>query len=138
MGVRKHLAEAFVREAMTADHLEQRWRWPMTVATLLLVIHDLVISGPVSTVLDWVIWLVFAGELLSIAFLASDGGNWLKKNPLAIAVAVLTPPLVPAALQTAPSLSLAPAWSSFSSARRPSRTPSANTSASSSPGKTDS
>jgi hypothetical protein len=57
-------------------------------------------SGPVANVLDWVIWLVFAGELVSIAFLASDGGTWLKNNPLAMAVAVLTPPVVPAALQS--------------------------------------
>jgi ion transport protein len=84
---------------MTADDLEQRWRWPMTVATL-LVIPDLLMSGPVANVLDWVIWLVFAGELVSIACLASDGGSWLKKNPLAIAVAVLTPPVVPAGLQS--------------------------------------
>ena len=84
---------------MNADYLEQRWRWPMTVATL-LVIPDLLVSGPVANVLDWVIWLVFAGELLSIAFLGSDGASWLKKNPLAMAVAVLTPPVVPAALQS--------------------------------------
>ena len=52
----------------------------MTAATL-LVIPDLLMSGPGATTLDWVIWLVFAGELLSIAFLATDGGTWLKKNP---------------------------------------------------------
>jgi hypothetical protein len=84
---------------MNADYLEHRWRWPMTVATL-LVIPDLVMSGHVANVLDWILWLVFAGELFSIAFLASDGGTWLKKNPLAIAVALLTPPVVPAALQS--------------------------------------
>jgi hypothetical protein len=84
---------------MNAHCLEQRWRWPMAVATV-LVIPDLLTSGLAATVLDWVIWLVFAGELLSIAFLASDGGTWLKRNPLAIAVAVLTPPVVPAALQS--------------------------------------
>lgn len=71
----------------------------MTVATL-LVIPNLLISGHVANVLDWVIWLVFTGELFSIAFLASDGGTWLEKNPLAIAVALLTPPVVPAALQS--------------------------------------
>ena len=63
-----------------ADTIERLWRWPMTAATL-LVIPDLLMSGPGATTLDWVIWLVFAGRLLSIAFLATDGGTWLKKNP---------------------------------------------------------
>lgn len=83
---------------MEAEAMERLWRWPMTVATL-LVIPDLLLSGPVASGLDWVIWLVFAGELLSIAFLAKDGGKWLKNNPLAVAVAVLTPPVAPAAIQ---------------------------------------
>jgi voltage-gated potassium channel len=86
------------RPGVEAEALERLWRWPMTVATL-LVIPDLLMSGPVATALDWVIWLVFAGELLSIAFLAEDGGAWLKKNPLAVAVMVLTPPVAPPAMQ---------------------------------------
>ena len=86
------------RPRVEAEAMEKLWRWPMTVATL-LVIPDLLVSGPVATALDWGIWLVFAGELLSIAFLAKDGGKWLKNNPLAVAVAVLTPPVAPAAVQ---------------------------------------
>jgi voltage-gated potassium channel len=38
-------------------------------------------------------------KLLSIAFLAKDGGAWIKKNPLAVTVMVLTPPVAPAAMQ---------------------------------------
>jgi voltage-gated potassium channel len=78
--------------------MERMWRWPMTVATL-LVIPDLLMSGPVARALDWVIWVVFAAELLTITVMASDGRAWLKRNPLALAVTVLTPPVVPAALQ---------------------------------------
>ena len=78
--------------------MERMWRWPMTVATL-LVIPDLLMSGPVASALDWAIWVVFAAELLTITAMASDRRTWLKRNPLALAVTVLTPPVVPAALQ---------------------------------------
>jgi voltage-gated potassium channel len=83
---------------LRAEDLERLWRWPMTVATL-LVIPDLLMTGPVAGAIDWVIWVVFAAELFTITFMASDGRAWLRRNPIALAVTVLTPPVVPAALQ---------------------------------------
>lgn len=78
--------------------MERMWRWPMTGAAL-LVIPDLLIAGRVARGLDWMIWAVFAAELLTISTMARDGRAWLRRNPLALAVTLLTPPVVPAALQ---------------------------------------
>ena len=84
--------------ALRAEDMERLWRWPMTAATL-LVIPDLLMTGSMAGALDWVIWVVFAAELLTITFMATDGRAWLRRNPLALAVTVLTPPVVPATLQ---------------------------------------
>jgi voltage-gated potassium channel len=91
---------------LTAEAVEARFRVLM-IAAALLVIPDLILEEQplraqwheVAVIGDWAIWLVFAVEFLAVMFLAHDRRVWLRHNPLAVAMLVLTPPFAPASLQ---------------------------------------
>lgn len=52
-----------------------------------------------GTVLNWVIWIAFAVELVVMLSVAPERSRWLRSHPLEAAIVVFTPPLLPASLQ---------------------------------------
>jgi voltage-gated potassium channel len=50
--------------------------------------------------LNWVTWLAFAFELVVMLSVVPDWRRWLREHPLDVAIVLLTPPLLPAALQS--------------------------------------
>lgn len=91
-----------------ARRLEAKFEWPMLAAAV-LVIPAIVIessdpSEPWSTVavvLNWITWLAFATELVVMLVVVPSRWRWIRDHPLEVAVVILTPPFLPAALQAA-------------------------------------
>ncbi|MBO9534537.1 MAG: two pore domain potassium channel family protein [Solirubrobacteraceae bacterium] len=88
-----------------------RWKsafeWP-TIAAAILVIPALALEqsaaepwNDVASALNWVIWLVFAAELVAMLAVSERRGRYLREHPLDVAIVLLTPPFLPAALQAA-------------------------------------
>jgi voltage-gated potassium channel len=72
----------------------------------LLTIPALVLDGSsagtarnVALALNWTIWVVFLAEIAVMVRVAGRG--WLREHPLELAIVILTPPFLPAALQAA-------------------------------------
>ena len=66
-----------------------------------LVIEQSSVSPAVATlgtILNWATWLAFLTELGVMLAVVPDRRAWLRAHPLEVAVVVLTPPVVPAAL----------------------------------------
>src|SRR4051794_14806200 len=55
----------------------------------------------IGLILNWIIWLAFLGEVILMLAVTTDRGVWLRRHPLEVAIVVLTPPFLPAALQAA-------------------------------------
>lgn len=51
--------------------------------------------------LNWVIWIAFAAESLTMIWISPDRLRWIRRHPLEIALVIFTPPFGPAALQSA-------------------------------------
>lgn len=51
-------------------------------------------------VLNWIIWLAFAVELVVMLAVVRDRWAWTRAHPLEVAVVLLTPPFLPASLQS--------------------------------------
>lgn len=49
--------------------------------------------------LNWIIWSVFAAEIVVLLAITSDRQQWLRAHVLEVAIVVLTPPFLPASLQ---------------------------------------
>ena len=78
----------------------------MLVAALLvipaIVIEESSLPQPwpsIATVLNWLIWLAFATELIVMLAIVPNRWRWLRAHPLETAIVALTAPLLPAALQ---------------------------------------
>jgi voltage-gated potassium channel len=56
--------------------------------------------------LNWTIWLIFVTEVVVGLALTYDRKRWLKSHPLDLAIVILSPPIVPAALQSTRALRL--------------------------------
>jgi voltage-gated potassium channel len=54
----------------------------------------------VGSVADWVIWSVFALELVVMLAVVPSRRAWLREHPLEVAIVLLTPPFLFAALQS--------------------------------------
>jgi voltage-gated potassium channel len=52
-----------------------------------------------AAVTNWLIWIVFAAELVAMLVVVPNRTRWLLNHPLEVAVVVLTPPFLPATLQ---------------------------------------
>lgn len=97
-----------------SQRIAQRFEIPMLVAAL-LVIPVLLIEQShashsvraVGTALNWLIWLAFATELVTMLAIVPSRRTWLREHPLEVAIVVLTPPFLPASLQAARLLRLA-------------------------------
>jgi voltage-gated potassium channel len=96
-----------------AERLERRLERPMLVVAA-LVIPALVLEGAnvdegwkaLAVVLNWIIWLAFLGELVSMLAVVRSRRGYLRHNVLTVAIVVLTPPFVPALLQSLRALRL--------------------------------
>jgi voltage-gated potassium channel len=55
----------------------------------------------IAFVLNWAIWAAFALELVVMLAVVPSKRQWLRKNPLNVAIVLLTPPVLPASLQSA-------------------------------------
>ena len=79
------------------------------VAAALLVIPAIAIESwnledpwpDVARALNWITWLAFATELVVMLAIVPSRKQWLRAHPLEVAVVLLTPPFLPAALQAA-------------------------------------
>jgi voltage-gated potassium channel len=54
----------------------------------------------VAIVLNWVTWIAFAVELVVMLAVVPDRRAWLRANPLSPVIVFLTPPVLPAGLQS--------------------------------------
>lgn len=50
--------------------------------------------------LNWITWLVFVAEMVLILRVVPDRRAWLRSHPLELVIVFLTPPVLPAALQS--------------------------------------
>jgi voltage-gated potassium channel len=88
-----------------AERLERRFEWPILVAALLVIPvifleRDRVSHGwkTFGSVLNWLVWLAFAVEFVTMLAVHPRRAAWLRAHPLEAAVVVLTPPFLPAGL----------------------------------------
>jgi voltage-gated potassium channel len=89
-----------------AQAMERRLQWPLLAAALLtipaIVIEQSNVGEPLDTtaaVLNWTIWTAFVIEIALMLSVVDDRWRWLRDHPLDVAIVVLTPPFLPAALQ---------------------------------------
>jgi hypothetical protein len=52
-------------------------------------------------VANWTIWLVYLAEVVAMLRVVDKRWEWLRRHPLEVAIVVLTPPFLPASLQSA-------------------------------------
>ena len=90
------------------DRVARWFRWPLIVAALLaipvIVVQESDLNGfwgPLADALDWVIWGVFAVNLVVSLAVVPNRRRWLLENPLDLLIVVLTPPFLPATLKIA-------------------------------------
>lgn len=91
--------------AARAARVEAAFRMPVIAAALLtlpaLVLEATAPPAPWETVafaLNAAIWLVFLAELVAITA-TSRSLVWARRNPIDVAIVLLTPPIMPATLQ---------------------------------------
>lgn len=96
-----------------ASRYERAFAIPMLIAALLVIpvvaveqsdAGDPWRSG--AAVLNWVIWIAFAVELVVMLAIVPDRWRWLRTHPLEVVVVLLTPPFLPASFQAARALRL--------------------------------
>lgn len=87
---------------------ERRFEWPLVIAALLtipaLVLEESPIGEPghsIALAINWVTWTAFAVELVVMLWIVHARRRWLVRHPIDVAVVVLSPPFLPAALQWA-------------------------------------
>jgi voltage-gated potassium channel len=90
-----------------AERLERRLELPMLVVAA-LVIPTLILEEAsvgqawktAASVLNWVIWLAFLGELVAMLAVVRSRRGYLLHNPVNVAIVVLTAPFLPAVFQS--------------------------------------
>src|SRR5579859_2370197 len=90
-----------------ATRWERRFSLPVIVAALatipLLILDESRPGQPwrgIVDVGDWVVWLVFAAELVTMLSLVRSRRQYLLDHPLEVAIVVLTPPFLSLAVQS--------------------------------------
>ena len=84
---------------------------PLLVAAVLVlptvIIDNSSLGDPWKTIsywLNWVIWGAFALELVVMLAVVPSKRQWIRENPLNVLIVALTPPVLPASLQSARAL----------------------------------
>ncbi len=87
---------------------ERRFELPVIVAALLVIpviaVEESDVGEPwraLAGAANWLIWLVFAIELVVMLVVTPRRWQWLRRHPLEVAVVLLTPPFLPSSLQAA-------------------------------------
>jgi voltage-gated potassium channel len=89
-----------------SDRIAKRFELPVLIAAL-LVIPVIVIeqSGwgepwkTAAVLVNWLIWLVFLAEFVTLLAVVPNRSAWLRRHPLELAIVLLTPPFLPRSLQ---------------------------------------
>ena len=91
-----------------AERLEARLATPPLIAALLTIpaiaIEQSSAGQPwdtLASVLNWVIWTAFLAEAVLMLRVVDDRWRWVQEHPLEVAIIILTPPFLPAAVQAA-------------------------------------
>ena len=94
-----------------ASRAERTARWmrtPLIVAALLAIPTIIVQESDLGrawevlgAAMDWLIWAVFAANLLIMLAVVPNRRRWLVHNPLDVLIVVLTPPFLPVTLKLA-------------------------------------
>lgn len=69
----------------------------MATPLVVLVLQGSSVGEPwrsVANVGDWLIWLMFAAEVVVMVAVVPDRRRWLAQHPLDVAIVILTPPIV--------------------------------------------
>jgi len=98
------------RETTPPDEIELRWtkrfEWPVLIAAV-FVIPVLILQnenvtgvlGSITRAADYVIWSIFALEVIVMMVVTTDRRRWARDHWIDIIVTVITPPFVMAALE---------------------------------------
>jgi voltage-gated potassium channel len=86
--------------------IAKRFEVPILIAALLVIPVIVIEQSNVghgwktfAAILNWVIWIAFAVELVVMLSVVPSKRRWLRENPLEVAIVVLTPPFLPASLE---------------------------------------
>lgn len=85
----------------------ERWfEGPVIVAALLVIPIIAVEQSDLgegwktaAAIANWIVWLVFAAELIVMLAVVPDRLRWLRTHPVDVAIVVFTPPVLPPSLQ---------------------------------------
>ncbi len=96
------------RTEQHAHEVQRRFDYPLLAAAV-LVIPTMVLEGsdageslaPLASILNWTIWLAFLSEAVAMIYVSPDRWAWVRRNPLNVAIVLLTSPVLPASLQAA-------------------------------------
>jgi voltage-gated potassium channel len=88
-------------------HAMQRRLEPWLLVAALLTIPAIVLEetnvgstiDALGAALNWLIWATFLAEIVIMVRVSPRPAEWLRSHPLEIAIVLLTPPFLPAALQ---------------------------------------
>src|SRR3954471_12214469 len=93
------------RTEARAERLDRAFDVAMLVAGILvvplLVLEEADLGGgwnALAVVLNWATWLAFLAEVVAMLAVTPDRWRWARSHPIELAVVLLTPPFVPAAL----------------------------------------
>jgi voltage-gated potassium channel len=88
-----------------SERIAKRFEVPVLVAAALVIpaiVVENVAGEPWDTLalaLNWLIWSVFAAEVVVMEAVVPGKVGWLRKHPIELAIVALTPPFLPASLQ---------------------------------------
>jgi voltage-gated potassium channel len=96
-----------------SERIARRSDAPMLLAALLVVpvvaLEESSVGEPwqaVAAVLNWVIWLAFAAEVVVMLVVVPHKWRWVREHPLEVFIVAVTPPFIPGGLQAARALRL--------------------------------
>jgi voltage-gated potassium channel len=88
-----------------SERVARRFDVPMLIAALLVVPAIVIEESDFSAgwkaagaILNWLIWVAFALELVVMLAVVSSRREWLRRHPLEVAIVLLTPPFLPVAI----------------------------------------
>jgi voltage-gated potassium channel len=91
-----------------SERMQQLFNLPTLVAALLVIpviaLEELQVGEPWHTVgmlANWAIWLTFGAQVVAMLAVVPDRWEWIRRNPIDVAIVVLTPPFLPASMQSA-------------------------------------
>jgi voltage-gated potassium channel len=91
-----------------SERIQRRFEWPVLAAALLVIpiiaVEETRPGEPweaIAAVANWGVWLLFAAEVVTMLAVVPSRRAWLRGHVLDVAIVVLTPPVLPSAVQAA-------------------------------------